>query len=104
MGKKNPEKRKKDEFCYVTRASFSTLVYVFPATVGIRKFNGCVWWGAAWCKTGRTVRLSSTGKCRIAKTLIENQCRKRFGFYPGPGTAYLVDGSKRTKVDIDFSN
>lgn len=104
MAKKNPCKRKKAEFCYVTRSSYSDNVYIFPATVGIRKWHGCISWGAAWCKTYECVRLYSTGKCIIAQNLAPEVCRIRFGFHPGPGTAYLVDGEKKTKIDIDFSN
>ena len=31
-------------------------------------------------------------------------CRDRFGFYPRKGKAWFIDGKKRSRVDIDFSN
>ena len=100
-------KKKRKADVYVTRDSGSSLVDVFPATVGIRKFHGCVVWGAAWCETYATLALSRTRK-RFAECLTPDECRSRFGFYPRAGTAWFVKYSatgkmKKSKVDIDFT-
>ena len=94
---------------YVTRdteslSQIENFVNVWPATVGIRKWNGCIWWGAAWAKNYWTLSLFSTGR-KFAQHLNKDECHKRFGFYPRPGTAWWVSGKgKRSKVDIDFSD
>ncbi len=96
------------EYCFVTRDSGSSFVEVWPATVGIRKFHlffaDCVQfqWGAAWSRNYVTGYLFRT-RHRTAEVFDEQDCRKRFGFYPRSGTAWFVSGKKRTKVDIDFS-
>ncbi len=91
------------ENVFVTRNSFAEYVLVYPAYVGIRKFHGCIRWGAAWQKNRSTSRLSPRGN-KYAKCLIEQECRELFGFYPRAGTAWYVNAKgKRTKVDIDFS-
>jgi len=91
---------------YVTRDSHDDCVEVWPATVGIRKFHGCVAYGAAWYKNRATGFLTpATSWNRYVKELNESGCRKRFGFYPKAGTAWYVNTrGKRTKVDIDFSD
>ena len=93
----------KDIRVYVTRSSYSDCVLVFPATVGIRKFHGCIEFGAAWQKKHMTGVLFKNGYLG-AKYLNKYECREQFGFYPSPGTAYYVDGKKKEKVDIGFSN
>ncbi len=91
------------EYCYVSRDSHALNVEVRPATVGLRKFHGCVQWGSAWNKNDATLGLVRSRKA-TAENLWPHECRLRFGFYPGKGTAWFVDGKKRTKVDIDFSD
>lgn len=93
----------KDTRVYVTRSSYSSLVRVFPATVGIRKFHGCIEFGAAWNKHYVTGYLFKSGYTGV-QCLNRLECQARYGFYPSPGTAYYVDGKKKEKVDIDFSN
>ncbi len=89
---------------YVTRDTYDCDVDVWPAYIGIRKFHGCVEWGAAWSEDESTMRLSSKGR-KYAELLTDLKCRERFGFYPREGTAWYVNAKgKRTKVDIDFSN
>ena len=88
---------------YITRDSYSDYVWVFPATVGIRKFHGCIAWGAAWCETYDAIALSQENRKR-AEHLDKHPCKKRFGFYPRAGTAWYINSrGKRSKVDIDFS-
>ncbi len=88
---------------YVTRDSLCFTVEVWPATVGIRKFHGCVKYGAAWQKRYGSYRLYQNDTCS-SETLSEYECKERFGFYPGKGTAWYVNSrGKRTKVDIAFS-
>lgn len=91
---------------YVTRDSLATDVEVWPATVGIRKFHGCIAWGAAWYGVRATGFLTPAKSWnRYVKELDESQCCKRFGFYPEEGTAWWVSGKgRRSKVDIDFSD
>lgn len=88
---------------YVTRDSDDDYVEVWPATVGIRKFHGCVQYGAAWSKHSSTGFLEKGYKGYVME-VDENVCRKRFGFYPRAGTAWYINSrGKRSKVDIDFS-
>ncbi len=92
---------------YVTRNSYYHTVYVFPHRVGIRKFRGCTQWGAAWCKKHATTWLSNR-RTKSAECLSPHECRERYGFYPGEGTAWLVKFDakgkmKKSKVDIAFS-
>ena len=97
--------KKKD--VYITRSTYRHVVVIFPATVGIRKFHGCVAWGAAWHKAFNTERLRA--RCqRWAETISFGDCRERFGFVPRSGTAWLVEYNakgkrKKSKVDIDYS-
>ncbi len=93
---------------FVTRDTVLCRVFVYPERVGIRKFRGCVAWGAAWSKDHDTIRLRKTGPKR-AESLSPHECRERYGFYPLKGTAWLVEFDakgkmKKTKVDIEFSN
>lgn len=94
---------------YVTRGTCQDdEIDLWPATVGIRKFHGCIQWGAAWQPNHMVYELNKntkkqTGIC----TLV--QCKKRFGFIPRRGTAWLVEYNtkgkmKKSKVDIDFSD
>ena len=79
---------------YVTRDSEEVAVEIWPATIGIRKFRGCIIWVAG-----------STRDLGRSKYLNKRECRKRFGFYPRAGTAWWVSGKgRRSKVDIDFSD
>ncbi len=99
---------KKKQDVYVTRDSQGEGVFVFPATVGIRKFHGCVAWGAAWCKTDDRTALSAGLNAKEAECLGTSKCKKRFGFFPRPGTAWLVEYTakgrmKKSKVDLAFS-
>ena len=101
-------KKKRPIDVYVTRDSYMRCVYIYPAIVGIRKFHGCIAWGAAWCKTDDRTSLSARINAKQAERLDEPQCRTRFGFYPSKGTAWLVKYNakgkmKKSKVDIDFS-
>ena len=107
------KKRKKivKEYVYVSRDSSETVVEIYPATVGLRKFHrlsasgkfrGHVIWGAAWHKEF-AVRILDKMFMIFSDRLTKYECRKRFGFYPRKGTAWFVNGKKRTKVDINFS-
>lgn len=95
---------------YVTRDSALYYVYVFPAKVGIRKFHGCVTWGAAWNESVDTVFLTARRNSKLAEGLGEAAFRNRFGFYPRPGTAWLIEYTpkgkmkKPKKVDLAFSD
>lgn len=102
------KKTKRPIDVYVTRGSYMDHVRIYPAKVGIRKFHGCVAWGAAWCENYATPDLTRRGT-RSAKRITPDECRTRFGFYPRPGTAWLVEYNakgkmEKSKVDIDFSN
>ncbi len=94
---------------YITRDSILDDVYIYPAEVGIRKFHGCVAWGAAWLESADTTFLTARRNSKSAKCLSPYECRERFGFYPRRGTAWLVEYNakgkmKKSKVDIDFSD
>lgn len=90
---------------YITRDSRSDEVWIFPETVGIRKFHGCVAWGAAWCTTCGIMRLYGDNTVMYAAYTYNYECKKIFGFIPRGGTAYHVTAKgKRTKVDIDFTD
>lgn len=89
---------------YVTRDSGSEFIEIWPDTVGIRKFHGCIEWGAAWCASHRTSHLYRTSP-RLTGWMHKFYFKREFGFIPRKGTAWHIDGKgKRTKVDIDFSN
>ncbi len=99
---------KKKQDVFVTRDTILSAVHIFPATVGIRKFHGCIAWGAAWCETYDMITLSARRNAKRAKRLNESECRARFGFYPHKGTAWRVEYDaknkmKKSKVDIDFT-
>ncbi len=92
------------EAVYVTRDSTRDVVEVWPVTVGIRKFRGCIIWGAAWCKDRYTACLFPKRR-GSAEYLSLVKCRRRFGFYPRAGTAWYVNSKgKKSEVDIDFTN
>ena len=92
------------EAVYVTRDTYSDCIKVRPETVGIRKFHGCIEYGSAFEKGYATIYLYPR-KEGLAKILSKPECKERFGFYPGKGTAWYVNTrGKRTKVDIDFSD
>ena len=89
---------------YVTRDTLESCAEVWPATVGIRKFHGCLQYGAAWCTTQATGSLYLKS-LQSSKYLTKAECRKRFGFYPRKGTAWYVNSrGKRSKVELDFSD
>ena len=89
---------------YVTRGTHDIYVEIWPDTVGIRKFHGCIKWGAAWYENEKTVYLNSK-MTKESAFLINPHFKNKFGFIPRKGTAYHIDGEgKRTKVDIDFSD
>ena len=93
-----------DKRVFLTRDTVRVNVEVWPVTVGIRKFRGCVVYGAAWNKENNSSMLFPTGHT-MAEDLGRSECRKRFGFYPSKGTAwYISESGKRTKVDLDFSD
>lgn len=83
---------------YVTRDSFTDWVDIWPVHVGIRKFHWCIAYGAAWRKV-HTTQLYS-GKDLIAENISEARCRRRYGFYPGKGTAWEINSrGKRTNQE-----
>ena len=86
--------KKKKEYCSVTRNTDSDYVEIWPAHVGIRKFHGCVCYGAAWEGRWRTFCLYES-RGIVSSGLNKKQCCE--------GTAWFIDGKKRTKVDIAFS-
>lgn len=90
---------------WVTRDTGSYDVRVWPETVGIRKFHGCVQYGAAWRAFRCTAFLyKKTGNYIKAELLTKTECKKRFGFFPRTGTAWYINTKgKRTKEEIDFS-
>lgn len=91
------------EDVYVTRNSGNGRVQVWPADVGIRKFHGCVEYGAAWDKENANIFFGKRSyECSASFTLF--WCKLLFGFRPKEGEAWLIEGKKRTKVGIDFSN
>ena len=86
---------------FVTRGSRGCNVEVWPAHIGIRKFHGCVEFGAAWKSIYKTIALTPSHS-RLSECISPYQCRKRFGFYPRKGTAWLIEGKKRTRQDLDM--
>ncbi|KKK87243.1 hypothetical protein LCGC14_2755190 [marine sediment metagenome] len=95
---------KADKRVYVTRATYSRFVEIWPATVGIRKFHGCVEYGAAWSEDCGTGQLYEDDIER-ADWADELTCQKRYGFCPGRGTAWYIDqNGKRTRILLDFSD
>lgn len=97
--------KKKD--VYVTRDTCVSRVEVYPHAVGIRKFHGCVQYGVAWDGEFASRKLYRKGK-GTAELLDSSDCRKRFGFFPRRGQAWLIEYTakgkmKKTKVDLAFS-
>ena len=90
------------EYCFVTRDSMANQVEIYPVEVGIRKFKGCIQYGAAWDRYNPNIHLYRGKPDRVEK-LSDVNCRKRFGFYPQRGEAWFVSGKKRTKIDLAFS-
>ena len=89
----------KSEF-YVTRNTTLPKIVVYPAHIGIRKFHGCVQYGAA---SSSFQARQIFGKNGWGMWLDFSDCKYIFGFVPKPGEAWLVEGNKRTKVDIEFT-
>ncbi len=93
---------------YVTRNTCSDdEIDLWPTTVGIRKFHGCIEWGAAWQSKHRAYKLNKNTE-KQAGVCTPAQCKKRYGFIPRKGTAWLVEYNargkmKKTKVDLAFS-
>lgn len=94
---------------YLTRDSYDVGVRIFPADVGIRKFHGCIEWGAAWSEKSRNLYLSARSN-KMGPRYRREVCRELYGIYPRPGTAWFITYTpagrmrKPKKVDIDFSN
>jgi len=92
----------KPEDVYITRDSYCEYVDVWPATTGIRKFRGCVEYGNA--------RYAKYRELHGSTPLTERDCWRFFGFYPEPGTAWLIEYTptgrirKPKKIDLAFSN
>ena len=85
------------EDVYVTRGTLRTKVDVFPARIGIRKFHGCVEWGAAWNSGMSTYKISRKSQTEVPE-MSPYECRIRFGFYPRKGTAWLIEYNARGKM------
>ncbi len=94
---------KKKRGTLITRDTYGVDVGAYPAIVGIRKFHGCVEYGAAWDEKTPTGWLCPSKK-KYIECLSYDECRKQFGFYPRKGTAWHIDGKKRTKIDIEFTD
>ncbi|MGR3292537.1 MAG: hypothetical protein ACUZ9M_00815 [Candidatus Scalindua sp.] len=95
--------RVKDKRVFITRDTYSSFVKVYPATVGIRMFPGCVEYGAAWCATYAHSRLSR-GSEGYAASMNIDECLKRFGVVPRGGQAwYINQKGKATKENLAFS-
>ena len=94
---------KKVDYVYVTRASFSSFIRIWPANVGIRKFHGCVMYGAAWDDEECNYRLTPNGE-RVVKSVYNYEFLEAHGWCPKPGEAWFVDGKKHTKVDLEFTS
>ncbi len=89
----------KSEF-YVTRDTESAIVKVWPAHIGIRKFEGCIAYGAGYYSTYASDDLGTYGLCMYLDLV---DCKYIFGFVPKSGEAWLIEGNKKTKVDIEFT-
>lgn len=81
---------------YVTRDSGNnTHIEIYPAVIGIRKYEGCVYFG--W--------IDNIGH-RSAMWLPLKDCKYIFGFVPRKGTAWLVETikgrQKKTRVDTEM--
>ncbi len=91
-------KKLKDRLIYITRDTYLDSVEIWPEDVGIRAFDGCVVYGAAWNQKCWTTRLTRRSRRRCE--LIEKaECRKRFGFYPRAGTAWYINGKGKAKQE-----
>ncbi|KKN75896.1 hypothetical protein LCGC14_0376040 [marine sediment metagenome] len=86
---------------YVTRDTIRVGVAVYPAHIGIRKFKGCVEYGAANEAIEPTLWFGILGR---AMSLSLKDCKYIYGFIPKAGEAWLIEGGKKTKVDIDFTD
>ena len=97
------ENETEDERVYVTKDTDCSHAEVWPATVGIRKFHGCVQYGAAWSKNRCNGALYSD-KPGFCERLTEAECQERYGFYPSiAGAWYIAENGKRTRVSLAFS-
>lgn len=95
---------KKSEYCYVTRDTVGCKVRVWPAEVGIRKFHGCVEYGAAY---NEAFRSGWKGNKKLYDYISTKECKKRFGFTPDKEKAYDIDGSRKQQIKeviLEFSD
>jgi len=88
---------------YLTRDTYSFgNVAVWPVTVGIRKFHGCIEYGNA-----KYHQYAYKQGCRNIST---EDCKAKYGFKPKRGTAYNVytkEGKvirERIDTEMDFSD
>ena len=99
-----------DKRVYLTRDKYGSLpkcrIEVYPAVVGIRKFHGCIQYGAAEHESRCNATFhNERGHLEVAKKLTEDDCHVQYCFIPEPGTAWYVDEKgKHSSVDIAFSN
>ncbi len=76
---------------YITRDSGVDYIEVRPAHIGIKKIKGCVLYGSADSWLG------------LCMSLPLADCKYIFGFIPRKGDAWLIEGRKKTKIDLAFS-
>lgn len=90
---------------YITRDTDRDYIEVWPDHIGIRKFHGCVQYGAAWNEKRAARILYQRRNSRLAPRMNEENCIKIFGFFSKEDEAWHIDGrGKKTKVDIGFSD
>ena len=77
---------------YITRDSCVNHVKVTPAHIGISKYKGCIYYESA-----RRAFIGGEMYLPLA------DCEYIFGFVPEPEEAWLVEGRKKTKIDLAFS-
>ena len=91
-----------DKRVYLTRDTYSSYIKVWPATVGIRKFHGCVEYGSAHCSNSTTGYLDGGKYVKIISQLV---CKRRYGFCPKKGEAwYISQTGRRYKEELAFSD
>jgi len=89
---------------YVTRDSGCYSINIWPDEIGIRKFHGCVQYGAAWQENYCSKAFFKASYETGPSILYTNGFKQAFGFLPRSGQAWHINGKgKRTKVELAFS-
>lgn len=89
-----------DDRVFITRDTDNDSVEVYPAVIGIRKFHGCLQYGAACNITAA----DSSWPGGYIVYLDEEECIEKYDFFPKEEEAwYIPEQGTPVLVDIEFS-